>query len=160
MKNWVRASKPAVTPAANGRLVCLMRSRVAAAIGVFVFAIACGSVGSAPPIVSPSPSASHQLTLPDDGATISIHVGDTVEVALQQRAGFEPWSKPSSTNPTVLVPQPNARPAAGAGVTVAVFRAVAAGSAGIESTSRVQCTPGTPCPASAWLWRVHVVVGS
>ena len=124
--------------------------------------VACGSVsGSNPPAATPTPIASPlggQITNSDEGRTISLHVGDQVELVLHQQSGFTQWSGVQTSNRSVLTPVVDVRAAAVRGVTLAMFKAVAPGSSDVTASAGVDCTPGSACPALARLWRVTVRV--
>jgi hypothetical protein len=45
-------------------------------------------------------------------------------------------------------------------VTLAKFRAAAAGTTDLTATASVACSPGAACPALARLWRVTIVVSA
>jgi hypothetical protein len=94
----------------------------------------------------------------DLGRTLQLHRGEVVSVALHESSGFTPWSRPASTDGSVLAPVPDARAAAARGVTLASFQAVGAGSAQIISSASQACAPGSVCPALARGWSVNVVV--
>ncbi len=124
--------------------------------------VACGSVsGSNPPAATPTPTASPvggQISDGDDGKTISLHVGDQVELVLHQQPGFTQWNGVQSSNPSVLMPVVDVRAAAVRGVTLAMFKAVGPGRSDVTASAGVNCSPGTACPALARLWRVTIQV--
>lgn len=125
--------------------------------------VACGSASrpgaaASPPPIAGSP-AGGQLGDADAGKTVALHPGDTVEVALHAPAGYSMWSAITSSNRAVLTPVVDTRATAPLGVTVAKFKAVAAGTAELSASSSPECSPGAACPAIARLWRVSVQVG-
>ena len=134
-----------------------MRSLLAAA-ALLLAATACGSTGVNPPAAPPPSAAGAQLTNADDGRTVRMSVGSTVEVALRQESGFTPWANVQSTNTAVLQPVVDVHGTAVRGVTLAMFRAAAAGTADIMATAGPDCSPGAACPALARAYRVTVVV--
>lgn len=131
--------------------------RSLAAVILLTVAAACGSVAGGPG-ASPPPTAPAQLTVTDDQRTVSLHVGQSVEVALQQQPGYSEWSHPTATDTAVLAPQVDPRAAAVRGMTLASFKAVAKGRTDIRSAAGAACSPGVACPALARGWQVHVVV--
>ncbi len=133
-----------------------MRNLLAASVLVLV--TACGAVSGTGPGSSPSPSAPTQLTVADDQRTVTLHVGDSIGVALQQQPGYSEWSHPTATDAKILAPQVDTRAAAVRGMTLASFKAVGKGRTDIRSAAGASCSPGTACPALARGWQVHVVV--
>ncbi|HEX6547549.1 MAG TPA: hypothetical protein VF134_02265 [Candidatus Dormibacteraeota bacterium] len=117
----------------------------------------CGAAAGQPPESTASP-APNQLTDADGGKTFNLHVGDTIEVALHQAPGMSPWQNVQTSNPAILEPQVDTRAAAVRGVTLAMFRAKAAGKAAITATASAECSPGAACPALAQAWRVDLIV--
>jgi hypothetical protein len=146
--------------------------RIAAAVSLSLLfvglTLACGSVAR-PSAASPSPSPGAAsspggqtvtaLTDADLGRTLQLRRGEVVSVSLHESSGFTPWSRPVSTDGSVLAPVPDARAAAVRGATLASFRGVGAGTAQITSSASQACTPGSVCPALARGWSVTVVVG-
>lgn len=119
---------------------------------------ACGSVsGRAAPTAMPS-AAPTQLVNADAGGFYSMHVGDTILVALRVDDGFQQWSHPVSSNQAVLLPVVDVRAAAVLGMTLAKFQAAGPGTATLHSAAGVNCTPGSACPALARAWQVTIRV--
>jgi hypothetical protein len=133
----------------------------------------CGSVGrpGGGSAASPSPSApsgtnqtgpagnpAAALTDTDLGRTVLVHKGDRLSVALHQVTGFSPWSRPASSDGTVLQPVVDTRAAAVRGVTLGSFQAMAPGTAQLTSISAPNCPQGAACPAVARAWTVTVQV--
>jgi hypothetical protein len=124
---------------------------------------ACGAVAMRPaPAGSPSPAISggSQVTDADENKTLQFHVGDTFEVVLHEQSGFTPWQNLQPMDRNVLMPMVDTRAAAVRGVTLAKFRAAAAGTTDLNATASVACSPGAACPALARLWRVTIVVSA
>lgn len=136
--------------------------RSLAALAALLLLAACGAAAqptspAGSPPVDLSPAGAH-LTNTDGGRTVSMKVGDTVEVALRQETGFTPWQNVQTSDPMVLQPTVDPRAAAVVGMSLHQFKAVAAGRAQIMATASVQCSPGAACPALARDWRVTVIV--
>jgi hypothetical protein len=108
--------------------------------------------------VSPSVSAV-QVTDADNGRTVSLAVGERLEVSLHQPTGFRVWQQPVSSDPTVLEPLQPGGASSSAGTTRASFTAMRAGRADLTSAAPFACSPGAYCPAIAQAWRVTVSVG-
>jgi hypothetical protein len=130
---------------------------------------ACGSVAAGPghgsrgtptptPSHSASPSPASALTMADAGHTVTMHPGQVVRVMLRAAQGFKPWSKPSSSDSSVLEPVVDPAASAQRGVTIASFRAVKPGSARLESSTSMACASGQVCPMLARTWIVDVEV--
>lgn len=134
-----------------------MRSLPAVALGLLALLTACGAVAGTPG-ASPTPSRPSQLTVADNGRTITMSQGQTLEVALEEQPGFSAWSHPTSSDTSVVAPQVDPRAAAVQGMTLATFRAARRGRADLQSGAGSRCSPGVACPALARGWQVHVVV--
>jgi hypothetical protein len=125
--------------------------------------LGCGSV-SAGHAVSPSPSPSSSagtrlaVTDGDAGRTFRLHRGQVVEVLLHQPQGYTPWAGLHSTNPAVLAPRVDTRRTAVRGVTLGSFRAATAGTAHLDATTAISCSPQVACPALARAWVVTIEV--
>ena len=135
-----------------------MRSLLAAALLLLV--TACGAAAVNPPAAATPSPAGAQLTNADAGRTVSMKVGDSVEVALRQESGFTGWDNVHSTDVTVLAPQVDVGATAVRGMSLHKFKAVGAGRAEIQATASVLCSPGSACPALARAYAVTVVVSS
>jgi len=141
-----------------------------AALAAILLLAACGSAppNSGLPGGSPSPAgpastspraaAGSQLTNADAGRTVTMKVGDIVEVALRQEPGFTGWQGVQSSDTMVLQPAVDPRAAAVQGISLHDFRAAARGQAQIFASASVLCSPGAACPALARDWRVTVIV--
>jgi hypothetical protein len=137
-----------------------------AAAAVLVLAAGCGSLGAhaspSPPVsgtpASGASAAGLELTEADTGKAFQLHPGQSVSVALHQRAGYAAWAQPRSTDGAVLGPRVDTRGAAPVGVTVGGFRAGGPGTAQLRSSTHPVCPPGQACPAVALAWAVTVTV--
>lgn len=129
-------------------------------LGSLAVLTGCGAAAGQPPAASTAPaSPPAQLTVADAGRVVTLHTGESIEVALAQQPGFGQWSQPTTTNAGVLAPQVDPRAAAVRGMTLASFRAAARGTADLQSGAGAECSPGVACPAVARGWQVRVVVG-
>ena len=124
---------------------------------------ACGAVAMRPAPAESLPAAQaggSQVTDADENKTLQFHVGDSFEVVLHEQPGFTPWQNLQPEDRSVLQPVVDTRAAAARGVTLAKFRAAAAGRTDLTATSSVACSPGAACPALARLWKVTIVVAA
>jgi hypothetical protein len=119
----------------------------------------CGMAPSSAPASTSSNAPAARLADSDNGHSVSVALGDRLEVSLQQAAGYAPWQQPVSSDTSVLEPLPIPGGAQQSGITVFAFKALRAGRADLTSFSAFACTPGTYCPALAQTWRVTVKVG-
>jgi hypothetical protein len=136
--------------------------RFVTGLAAVLFLAACGApVPPVSPAASPSvpaTAAGNQLTNADAGRTVTMKVGDSVEVALRQEPGFTGWQGVQSSDTMVLQPAVDPRAAAVVGMSLHNFRAVGPGQAQIFASATVLCSPGAACPALARDWRVTVIV--
>lgn len=134
---------------------------------------ACGSISRLAPGTGATPTPSSGVAAPsgnpltgpalavseaDAGHTVQVHRGDLVSVTLHEAPNFAPWSVPASSDGAVLVPVVDTRAAAVRGVTLASFKASAAGSAQLTSNAGPVCPPNAPCPAVSMNWTMTVQV--
>lgn len=127
-----------------------------------LFLSACGSAAM-PVAETPIPSAppvalSGAITNRLDGQAVTAHLGDRVDVALNQQPGFTEWSNVTSGDLSILVPTVNPAAAAVRGVTLRSFRAIGRGTTDLTASAGTACSPGGACPQLARLFRVTVTV--
>jgi hypothetical protein len=115
---------------------------------LIVTAVACLRLAPSRPAVAAG--TLHTLNLIDNGTTLSIPVGDSVELRLP--ATFN-WSVTVS-NMAVLRRPPVALVQGVQGL----WDAVASGQVRIDATGTPNCTPGVPCPQLAAIFSATVVV--
>jgi hypothetical protein len=135
---------------------------------VFVLALtvlcltSCGAVagGAAPPTGSPpaSPGAGFDVTATETTHSVTLRVGQTLAVVLHARPGMTNWTNVQSNDQSVLLPIVNPAAAAARGVTLAAFKAIAAGKVRIDATAAPECSPGQACPAYVILLTIDVTV--
>lgn len=123
------------------------------------------TVATAPVPVAPKPvsPASHLAVAPttititnaDDGKTLSVAVGSTVDLVLTSDSGMQPWMV-QAPDPAVLAPA--ASPPAPAGAVARGYRAIAAGTTTVSATDRPACSPGQVCPHFIRAFRATVAV--
>lgn len=166
------------------RLACVIGSRTRTVLlltlllALPALVAGCGSVGrlGGGSAASPSPSApsgapchgpiqagpagdpASGLTEADSGRTFQIRKGNCLSIALRAPAGFSPWSRPASSDGTVLLSVVDTRAAAVRGLTIASFQAVGPGTAQLTSTTTQDCPQGAACTAIATGWTITVQV--
>lgn len=95
----------------------------------------------------------------DQFHTVRVHDGALVEVRLRTLTGFDPWSRPTSTDTAVLAPVSSSQqPTSTRAVTAVDYRALEAGSVRLESGASVHCAPHRMCPDLIRAWTVGVRV--
>ncbi|HYB24922.1 MAG TPA: hypothetical protein VED41_14055 [Solirubrobacteraceae bacterium] len=94
------------------------------------------------------------ITRGDDGRTVTVGVGWTVDLDL--RAQGLRWSVPAEVGPHLLR-QLGAVGRAGGGVQID-YTAVAAGHTTLRATERPVCQTGRACPQFIVLWQVRIHV--
>jgi hypothetical protein len=144
-------------------LACLAAVAIAGAALVPLAAPSAAASGSGSPV---------SLGTGDDGAAITVHAGDTINVRLRPDGPFR-FSTPTSSDDTVLHRQgggPGGGPAHGHHHKVtdgrASFAAVSAGRAGVDAIGTIACQGHHVCPAGtagvapilARRWHVDVTV--
>jgi hypothetical protein len=153
---------PRVTPTAAGPFPYQMKKLVMAAAAGLCLA-ACGSAGlggSPSPTPSAPPGQGYAVVLTEKDHAATLHVGGRLEVVLRAAAGMTNWSRPRSSDVTVLVAIVDPAATAVRGVTLAAFEARAPGQAVIESAAGPQCSPGQACPMYAIAYMATVTVVS
>jgi hypothetical protein len=135
--------------------------------------LAPGSIAGASPGTRAAPVSGDTVvvTVADDGAQLTLHVGQQLVVKLEP-AGIFRWDQPQSTDSSVLRAGTRAGPARRhrhrhrhAGIS-ATFSAVGTGTADVQATGAPVCRKGKVCilgagapsPALVRLWRVTVQV--
>jgi hypothetical protein len=142
----------------------MVRAALIAAVAGLILT-ACGSVGAGS-VPSPSPSPSQPI-VPGPGfnavategdTSITIHVGQKLELVLRAKSGMSSWSNVRSSDASVLEPIVNPAATAVRGVTLAAFQAVRPGEAVITASAGASCSPGQACPMFAVLYSLTVTV--
>lgn len=132
-----------------------------AAAGVLVALLiaACGAAGSASPSPSPSPTfgGGFDVTATEQDHAVTMHVGQTLEVVLHGGTSMM-WQQVASSDTSILQPIVDTNATAVRGVTLAAFRAKAAGQAKVTAVGLPVCPSGQPCPMYAILYTLEVTV--
>jgi hypothetical protein len=110
---------------------------------------------SDPIVVSPAPGFDAVVTEKDHEVTV--HVGQKIEVFLRAKTGMTNWGQITAGDGTVLAVAP-INVMAARGVTVAAFKAVAAGQVTITSYAGPVCAKDQPCPMYAIAFSAQVTV--
>ena len=123
-----------------------------------LLAMSCGSVGqgAAP---SPSDNPMHfDVTATEKDHAVSMLVGQKLELVLHVGGNLS-YQQVTSSDTSVL--EPTVDPAASAvrGVTLAAFKARAAGESRVTSVGSPVCPSGPACPMFAVLYMLTVTVG-
>jgi len=133
---------------------------LSAAIAVFLLT-ACGATGigggSNP---TPSPGGRFNVTVTEADHSITLHVGQTVEVVLHKQNGLNTWSHPASNDESILAPVVDPAATAARGVTLAAFVAKTAGTVDVTATASPVCPSGAMCPMYVALYTLKVTVTS
>ena len=94
------------------------------------------------------------LTSADSGRTVTLRVGDSVKLLLDD-TGMQ-WSSVTESQPGVLAPAPS--PAPPPHGQLAIWTAVARGTDSLKSVGTAWCAAGVACPMFARLFDVTLVV--
>jgi len=118
-----------------------MKARLLAVAFAAIVA-ACGSVaGSGGPDPSPTPTSSVMVTKADNQRTVTVHVGDHIQIALGDEINW----KLDPPDGTVLVQESNRNYMLVRG-TQAIWLAHAVGRATIKASGGLNCPSGSLCP--------------
>ena len=128
-----------------------------ALIVLALLATSCGSVGlGAGP--SPSDNPMHfDVTATEKDHAVSMHVGQRLEVVLHAGDQFT-YQQVRSSDTSVLEPAVDPAAAAARGVTLAAFKARAAGGAKVTAVGVPVCPSGQACPMYALLYTLVVTI--
>jgi hypothetical protein len=134
---------------------------LAAAIGLLL--AGCGSTGSGSG-ANPSPSPTSRgglgfdVTAGDSDHTVTMGVGQRLEVILHAPNGMKNWTHPESSDPTVVASIVDPAAAAARGVTLAAFEAKKPGVADLTSNASPLCPTGAACPMYIAVYSLRVTV--
>ena len=136
-------------------------TKFALAAAALLLMTACGASGAGGGgNASPTPSSGSRfdVTATDTDHTVTMRVGQTLEVVLHADKGLHDWTHPTSSDQSVLEPIVDPAATAARGVTLAAFKAGAAGQAEVSSTASPLCSPGQACPMYIALYSLRVTV--
>jgi hypothetical protein len=137
-------------------------TRIGVVLAIVILTAGCGNARPGPAQLTPNLTVSEK----DDGGQITLEVGEVVLVRLTAGAGYNPWSRPSSSNSEALA-WLAAQPASLDRVTRLLLAATSVGSSDLSSGSSHICPgsytgPATPgvvyCSDGASLFVLHVRV--
>lgn len=124
---------------------------------VVLFAAACGSVGqgAGPP---PSDNPMHfDVTATEKDHAVSMHVGQKLEVVLHGGTQMH-YQQVRSSDPSILAPTVDPAATGVVGVTLAAFKADAAGETTVTAVGTAVCPTGQACPMYALLYTLKVTI--
>jgi len=132
-------------------------------IAAAVFVAGCGSAGIGSGLMpTPSPSTGSNVgfdvTATETTQTVSMRVGQKLEVVLHAGAAMSNWAQPHSSDETILAPIVDPAATAVRGVTLAAFQARAPGQVDVTAYASPICPSGQPCPMYVMLFSLHVTV--
>jgi hypothetical protein len=119
---------------------------------------ACDGDGTLPVLTTPSPGLGFDVAATESDHTVSMHVGQKLEVVLHAPNGMNNWTHPESHDTSVLSPIVDPAATAARGVTLAAFEAKKAGQAEITSNASPSCSPGQACPMYLAVYSLKVTV--
>lgn len=114
----------------------------------------CECIGN-PPV---TPRQRFDVSVTEQDHTVSMHVGQRLEVVLHAGKGLKPWTHPTSNNMLVLGPIVDPAATAAQGVTLAAFQANAAGNALVTANASPDCPSNQPCPQYIAVYNLGVTV--
>ena len=139
----------------------MKRFVLAAAMGLLLSgcgAPGAGSGSNPSPTPSERPGLGYDVTAGDNDKTVTMRVGQKLEVALHAPNGMNNWTHPESSNPSILAPIPDPAATAARGVTLAAFEARKPGEVDVTANASPMCTPGAPCPMYLAVYSLRVTV--
>ncbi|HEV2476467.1 MAG TPA: hypothetical protein VGX22_07990 [Candidatus Dormibacteraeota bacterium] len=122
-----------------------------------LLAASCGTVGQG---AGPGPSDNpvhFDVTATEKDHAVSMHVGQKLELALHG-GGHLTYQQVTSTNTSILESTVNPAATAVLGVTLAAFKARAAGVARVTAVGAPVCPSGQACPMFAVLYTLTVTI--
>jgi len=118
----------------------------------------CGSTSAGPPPPSPAPPGAFDLTATENDHAITMRVGQRVEVVLHAAQGMKPWTHPTSSDTSILMPIVDPAATAARGVTLAAFQANAKGQVEVTANAGPDCAPNQPCAQFLAVYNLKVTV--
>jgi hypothetical protein len=143
-----------VTPTAPGSFRLLMRLLV---VVLALLAAGCGTVGQG---AGPSPSDNpmhFDVTATEKDHAVSMHVGQKLELVLHGGSQLT-YRQVTSSDTSILDPTVDPAATAALGVTLAAFKARAAGEARVTAVGAPVCASGQACPMFAVLYTLTVTI--
>ena len=137
------------------------RKKIASVAVAGLLALACGAVPAGPgptPLPTPPSGVGFDVVATEKDTSVSMRVGQTLEVALHAAPNMNPWAHPTSSNSAVLKPIVDTAATAPLGVTLAAFQAVAPGGAKVTAYAGPVCPSGAMCPMYVVAYALDVTV--
>src|SRR5438128_5405021 len=133
---------------------------------VFLAAIACltaacGATGigsGSNPSPTPSEGMGFDVTVTENDHSVTLHLGQKLEVVLHAPNGMNNWTHLISNDTSVLSPIVDPAATAARGVTLAAFEARKTGMVEVSSYASPQCSPGQACPMYIAVYSLKVTV--
>ena len=133
-------------------------------VGVAVLLLtACGATGvggGGNPTPSPTPSSGQRfdVTATEADHSITMRVGQSLEVVLHKSNGLNDWSHPTSNDESILRPVVDPAATSARGVSLAGFVATRPGSVDVTATASPICPSGAMCPMYVALYSLKVTI--
>lgn len=128
---------------------------------VAAFGVACGAAGGSGANPTPSPSDTSpthfDVTATEIDKAVSMRVGQKLEVVLHG-GGQITYQQVRSSDTSILEPAVDPAATAARGVTLAAFKARAAGEVQVTAVGAPVCPSGQPCPMFAILYSLTVTI--
>lgn len=124
---------------------------------ILFLSAACGAVGSG---ASPTPSENpmhFDVTATEKDHAVSMRIGQNLEVVLHGGAQLN-YQQVRSSDPSILEPTVDPAATAVQGVTLAAFKAKAAGKTTVTAVGAPVCPSGEACPMFAVLYTLQVTI--
>ena len=156
VKEGVLAAPGRPLPPSGGGMKGGGLKHLSAAIAVVLLS-ACGATGIGGG-TNPTPSSGGRfdVTVTEDDHSISMRVGQSLEVVLHMQNGLNRWSHPSSTDESILMPIVDPAATAARNVSLAAFVARKPGIVDVTATASPVCPSGAMCPMYAALYSLRV----
>jgi len=122
---------------------------------------ACGAAGiggGGNPTPTPSSGPRFDVTATEADHTITMRVGQSLEVVLHKSNNLNNWSHPSSSDETLLASIVDPAAIAARGVTLAAFVARMPGTVDVTATASPVCPSGAMCPMYVALYSLKVTI--
>jgi hypothetical protein len=126
-------------------------------VALALLVVGCGAAGQG---ASPSPSDNpmhFDVTATEKDHAVTMHVGQRLELVLHG-GGQLAYQQVTSSDTSILEPTVNPAATAVVGVTLAAFKARAAGEARVTAVGAPVCPSGQACPMFAVLYTLTVTI--
>jgi hypothetical protein len=127
---------------------------------IAILAGACAGSRGCQLCTAPSSPVGFDVTATDSDHTVTMRVGQKLEVVLRARNGMNDWTHPVSNDTSVLSPIVDPAATAARGVTLAAFEAKKQGEVQVTANASPQCSPGSACPMYLAVYSLKVTINS